>query len=65
MKHHTLNILSFVLVSNIMLGRMDSINETHKECVYWGERKPVKHLQIMTKNEQLVLRRFQSTTFFN
>ena len=55
MKQHTLNILSFVLVSNTTLSRMEGINETHKECVCWGEGKPVRHLQIMTKNEQLVL----------
>ena len=55
MKHHTLNILSFVLVSNTMLSRMDGINETHKECVCWGEGEPVRHFQIVTKNEWLVL----------
>jgi len=36
MKHHTLNIISFVLVSNTKLSTMASINETHKECVCWG-----------------------------
>jgi len=57
MKHHTLNIISFVLVSNTKLSTMASINETHKECVCWGGAwEPVKNSQIMTKNEELVLR---------
>jgi len=43
---------------------MEDINETHKDCVWWGKGEPVRHLQIVTKNEQLVLRRLQSTTFF-
>jgi len=55
MNNHTLNIISFVLVSNTKLSRMAGINETHKECVCWGEGEPVRNLQIMTKNEVLVL----------
>jgi len=56
MKHHTLNIICSVLVSDTKLSRMAGINETHKECVCWGDWEPVKNLQIMTKNEELVLR---------